>query len=117
MPPPMPHQVTIRTPGPSTEDPDTGNPVAGPGTVTDTQAWLSQKSTVDVGAQIELLATQNTVISLWTLLVPLDVDITSASTVVDSQGRKFVVVGYPADRPDPRPQWRAAALRLISDMQ
>lgn len=79
-------------------------------------AWLAQKSTADVGAQIELLAEQNTTISLWSLLVPLGTALTSASEVRGPPG-VFRVVGQVADRPDHRPLFRAAALRLISDMQ
>lgn|SRR5262245_16121655 len=117
MAPPMPLQVTVRTPSPPTVDPASGNEVPGPETVTTTRAWLSQRSTVDLGSQIELLGTQSTVVSLWTLLIPLSVPVTSASTVTDSSNRTFVVVGEPAARPDHRPQWRAAALRLVSDLQ
>lgn len=65
-----------------------------------------------------MLATQNTTISLWTLLVPPGTVLTSASTFTDEAGRKYVVVGQPADRPDfPPYQFRAAPARLISDMQ
>lgn len=64
-----------------------------------------------------MLATQNTTISLWTLLVPAGTTLTSASSFTDESGRRYVVVGQPADRPDHKPQFRAAAARLISDMQ
>lgn len=117
MPPPMPHRVTIVNPGALVVDPVTRNQRPGPPVETQTQAWLAQKSTADVGSQIELGSQQNTTISLWTFLVPLGTVLTSASTVVDQAGRKFVVIGAVADRPDHRPQWRAAVLRLISDMQ
>jgi hypothetical protein len=59
---------------------------------------------------------QDTTISLWTILVPKGTTLTPDS-VVEHSGRKFEVVGQPADRPDHRPIFRAAALRLISDMQ
>lgn len=64
-----------------------------------------------------MLASQNTTISLWTLLVPAGTVLTSASTFTDESGRKYSIVGQPADRPDHQPQFRAAAARLISDMQ
>lgn len=82
-----------------------------------TKAWLSQRQISHVGAQIELLAEQNTSISLWTILVPAGTVLTPASTVVDQGGFKYEVVGQPVDRPDHRPIFRAAALRRISDMQ
>jgi hypothetical protein len=63
------------------------------------------------------LADQNTVISWWTVIVPAGTVMTSASTVLDEQGRKFAIEGDVADRPDHRPVFRAAAARLISDMQ
>lgn len=115
--PPMTTQVTVETPGPPVVDPATGNVIPGPSTSEETLAWLSQNSVVETGAQIELNAAQDTTISLWTFLCPLTVPITSKSTVVDGDGRKFVVVGQPAQRPDHRPRWRAASLRMISDMQ
>jgi hypothetical protein len=37
--------------------------------------------------------------------------------VLDEQGRRFSIEGDVADRPNHRPQFRAAAARLISDMQ
>jgi hypothetical protein len=66
---------------------------------------------------MEMKSTQDTTISLWTLLVPITVAITSDSTVTDEAGNRFAVTGRPASRPDHRPIFRAAALRLISDMQ
>lgn len=82
-----------------------------------TKAWLSERQAEHVGFQMEMRSTQDTTISLWTLLVPMDVALTSDSTVIDEAGNKFVVTGRPAQRPDHRPMFRAAALRLISDMQ
>lgn len=117
MSPPMTKPVTVSTPGPSTGDPVTGNDTPGPLVSQETLAWLSQNSVVETGAQIELNAVQDTTISLWTFLCPLGVPLTSKSTVTDVDGRKFVVVGQPAQRPDHRPRWQAASLRLISDMQ
>jgi hypothetical protein len=63
------------------------------------------------------LAQQNTVISWWTVIVPAGTVMTAASTVLDEQGRRFSIEGDVADRPNHRPQFRAAAARLISDMQ
>lgn len=118
MPPPMPRTVTISTPGPSTVDPVTGNERPGTSTTATVPAWLSQRPVADVGSQIELLATQNTTISLWTLLVPVGTVLTSKSSFTDESGQRYVVVGQPANRPDfPPHQFRAAAARLISDMQ
>ncbi len=118
MPPPMPRTVTISTPGAPTVDPVSGNERPGGLATATVPAWLSQRPVADVGGQIELLASQNTTISLWTLLVPAGTVLTSSSTFTDESGRKYVVIGQPADRPDfPPHQFRAAAARLISDMQ
>lgn len=65
----------------------------------------------------ENTATQHTSISTHTLLCPLSVPLTADSQVVDEHGNRYRVLGTPASRPDHRPQWRAAALQLISDMQ
>lgn len=85
--------------------------------MTTTKAWLSQASVLRLGNEIETNVRSTTTVSLWRLLCPLSVPITSASTVTDEQGRTFAVLSEPAARPDPRPRWWAAALRLISDMQ
>jgi hypothetical protein len=115
--PRFPQTVEITTPGPPTVDPLTGNQVPGMPTVETARARISQSPVANVGSQFELLAEQNTVISLWTLIVPAGTLITSQSTVLDEQGRKFSVEGDIADRPTHRPVFRAAAARLISDMQ
>lgn len=81
------------------------------------RARISQSPVANVGSQVELLATQHTVISFWTVIVPAGTVMTSQSTVTDEDGRKFAVTGDVADRPNHRPQFRAAAMRLISDMQ
>jgi hypothetical protein len=70
-----------------------------------------------VGSQNENTATQHTTLSRWSFLCPLDVPLTPDSEVVDETGAVYRVIGQPAARPDHRPQWRAAALHLISDMQ
>lgn len=117
--PKMPRRVTITTPPDPVIDSATGRQIPpGPPTVaTNIPARLSQQPVEDLGGQVELLASQNTTISLWTVLVPAGTALTSRSTVVDELGRTFQIIGKPADRPDHRPQFRAAAARLISDLQ
>ena len=115
--PRMPHTVTVSTPGSIVVDPVTRNEVPGPPVLVTTRAYLAQRTPTELGAQVELAAEQYTVVSLWTLLVPLSVTLTSRSTVTDQSGRRFAVVGEPASRPDRRPRWKAAALRLVSDLQ
>lgn len=115
--PKLPQTVVITTPQDPTVDPATGLEVTPEPAVASVRARLSQKPVADLGSQVELLAEQNTTISLWTLLVPPGTGLTSRSTVVDQTGQRYEVVGHPADRPNHRPQFRAAALRLISDMQ
>jgi hypothetical protein len=115
--PRFPQTVEITTPGSSTENPVTGNQIPGSPTVQTVRARISQAPVANVGSQVELLAQQNTVISLWTVIVPAGTDLTSSSIVVDEDGRKFQITGDVADRPNHRPVFRAAAARLISDMQ
>lgn len=72
----------------------------------------------NVGSQVELIANQDTTISLWTVeVLPHSTFTPKTSFVDDETGRKFVVVGEVANRPDRRPTFRVAAARLISDMQ
>lgn len=81
-------------------------------------AWLSQRPVADVGTAVEFRAGQNTEISFWTLLVPVDTVLTAESEFLDELGQKYKVQGKPALRPDfPPHQFKAAAARLISDMQ
>lgn len=115
--PRFPQTVEISTPGPATEDPVTGDETPGPATVVTSLARISQSPVANLGSQVELLAEQNTVISFWTVLVPAGTPMTSQSTVTDEDGRRFRITGDVADRPHHRPQFRAAAARLISDMQ
>lgn len=117
--PNLPQRVTILTPGSGVvRDPVTGNErPAPPTTVHNVPARLSQAPVANVGPQVELLVNQNTTVSLWTILVGKGTVLTSASEVTDEQGRKFAIEGAVADRPAHRPQFRAAAARLISDMQ
>lgn len=72
---------------------------------------------VNISQQAELRAMQDTVIGMWTILVGSSTTLTSASEVLDDRGRKFQVEGDVADRPERHPKFRAARLRLISDMQ
>lgn len=80
-------------------------------------ARLSQAPVANVGGQVELLANQKTVISLWTILVDASTTLTSDSVVEDGKGRRWAITGEVALRPDHRPRFKAAAARLISDMQ
>lgn len=98
-------------------DPATGLETRPPPTITETRAWLGQHPVNQVTSQVENTATQHSTVSGWTFLCPLAVPITSDSEVIDESGAVYRVIGNPASRPDHRPQWRAAALHLISDMQ
>lgn len=97
----------------------TGNERPGaPSVATGVPARLSQGSVANISQQAELLATQNTVISLWTILTGPHSGLASDSEVTDEDtGRTFVVAGEVARRPDRHPRFLAAAARLISDMQ
>lgn len=117
MPPRFPSPVTIRTPAGFAVDPVSGNERPLPPIVEQTTAYLAQQPVGEASSQTEQLASQHTVISLWTLLVRPSTTLTSDSTVTDTSGRTFQVVGQVADRPHHRPTFRAAAVRLISDMQ
>ena len=114
--PKLPEPVTVRTPTPTTEDPETGNPTSA---VTETRcrARISQAPVANVGTQQEIQGVQDTTVSFWTVLVDAWVPMTSRSEVIDSRGRVFRIAGEVADRPNHRPVFRAAAARLISDMQ
>lgn len=99
-------------------DPVSGNERPGSPTILhEVPARLSQAPVANVGGQVELLANQNTVISMWTVLVGRDTPLTSDSIVIDEQGQKYRIEGAVALRPKHRPTFRAAAARLISDMQ
>jgi hypothetical protein len=80
-------------------------------------ARLSQKPVIDVSAAAEFRGQQSTVLSNWTILVGPGSALTSESIVIDELGQQFQVVGAVARRPQHRPQFLAAAARLISDMQ
>jgi hypothetical protein len=111
--------VTVSNPGPSTTDPDTGNPVDGVASSVTTHAYLSRLPVAQLSGQVELLAEQNTTISPYTLIVPASVHLTPVSTVVDEDGHRYQVIGDPADRRGlgRRVLFRAAALRRVSDLQ
>lgn len=117
--PKYPRRMTWTTPGPSTTDPVSGNRVPGPSIVEEVSARISQRPVANVGAQLEIQAGQDTSVSFWTILMPYpdSASLTSKSTGVDDLGRKFAIEGDIADRPDHKPKFRAAAARLISDMQ
>jgi hypothetical protein len=117
MPPKYQETVTVTTPLDPVVDPATGLETTPAPHVANVQARLSQQPVANIGGQVEQMAAQSTVISLWTLLVPPGTTLTSRSTVLDSRGRTFQVSGDVADRPNHQPQFRAAAVRLISDMQ
>lgn len=96
----------------------TGNERPGPVTRQfNVPARLSQSPVANLGSQIELLSNRQTVISMWTVLVDRSTPLSPDSVVIDEQGRKFRVEGAVADRPAHRPTFKAAAARLISDMQ
>lgn len=129
--PHYPHRVRISTPEPPTDppavDPVTGNEVPGTPVVVETRAWMAQRPVAVLASAAELNATQDTVISLATILVPPGTALTADSTVVDVDGvvngqpaALYRVEGQPADRYSGVRQqivFRAAALRLVSDLQ
>ncbi len=125
--PQFPHPVRISTPGAPTEDPVTGNQTPGPVTTVATTAWLAQRPVGVLAAAAELNASQDTVISLATMLVRPGTHLTADSTVEDvsgvvngTPGAVYQVEGQPADRYSGAGKqivFRAAALRLISDLQ
>lgn len=99
-------------------DPATGRETRPAPTVTKTRAWLGQNSVLQVGNQYEDNTARHATISSHSFLCHLSVPLTSESEVNDDEtGATYRVIGQPAARPDHRPQWRAAALQLISDMQ
>lgn len=80
-------------------------------------ARLSQKSVADLGSQTEIAGQQTTVVSAWTVLVPPDKPLTSATIVIDESGAQYAIEGDVARRPNHRPVFLAASARLVSDMQ
>lgn len=117
--PKLDQRVTIRNPGPATGQPDpvTGQPKKAPPVDVVELARLSQKPVIDVSSAAEFRGQQDTVLSNWTILVGPGSALTSESVVIDELGQQFQVVGAVARRPQHRPQFLAAAARLISDMQ
>lgn len=129
--PHYPHRVRITTPAPQTDpptvDPVTGNEVTPDPVTRSGMAWMAQRPTGVLAAAAELNAGQNTTISLATMLVDAATVLTEDSTVEDVDGvvngqvgAKYVVEGKPANRYSGVRQeivFRAAALRLVSDLQ
>lgn len=125
--PQYPHPVLISTPGTPTTDPVTGNETPGTPATVPTSAWLAQRPVAVLASAAELNASQDTVISLATILVPPGTVLTSDSTVEDvggavngQPGALYRVEGQPADRYSGTSRtvvFRAAALRLVSDIQ
>ena len=101
----------------------TGKPIpAVPVEVPDVPVRLSQKSTLDTSSVVEIEGEQDTSVSSWDLLTPPTVrgqpnPITDKTVLIDATGREFEVQGKPARRPEHRPIFLAAGVRLISDMQ
>jgi hypothetical protein len=117
--PRLDQRVTIRNPGPVTGemDPVTGKPKRAAPVDVGEAARLSQKPVIDVSSAAEFRGQQDTVLSNWTILVGPGSALTSESTVIDELGQTFEIVGAVARRPQHRPEFLAAAARLISDMQ
>jgi hypothetical protein len=123
--------VRITTPSeqssPPTVDPVTGNEQTPEPVTVATTAWLAQRPVGVLAAAAELNASQDTVISLATILVRPTERLTVDSTVVDVDGAVngqpealYRVEGQPADRCSGvgrKTVFRAAALRLVSDLQ
>lgn len=117
--PRFPRTVTVRTPGPASVDPDTGNVVPGAPVEQTTRAYLSQQSVAVLSSYVEITGRQNTTIATYTLLVPPDVPLTSQSEVVDEGGQVYRINGRAAERYSfgRRVLFRAASMHLVSDLQ
>lgn len=129
--PQYPHAVKITTPAaptsPPATDPVTGNQLPTASVTVALQANLAQKPVAVLGSGTELAANQRTTISSATMLVPAGTVLTDQSTVEDVDGAvngipgsKWRVEGRPANRSSrlgQRQSFRAASLRLISDLQ
>lgn len=125
--PKFPHPIRITTPLPATVDPATGLETTPAPTVVATTGYLSQAPVGNLSSADEVRAGQTTVIARYTLLVRPGEVLTAESTVEDvagsiaPAGTTFVVEGQPADRralaQHNKKIFRAASLRLISDMQ
>ncbi|APU20946.1 hypothetical protein [Actinoalloteichus sp. GBA129-24] len=102
-------------------DPLTGDAVDGPPTIEMTdRGYIEAAPVAQVGWQTEMLATQQTVQSLSTVMVPPEVAITAGSTVIDPRdGSRHKVVGKPAIRRNLAGEhnFTSCAVRWISDMQ
>jgi hypothetical protein len=119
--PRLPDKVTVRNPGTPTVSEDTGNQVPGEPVEYVTQAYISQRPVENLSSAIELTGLQATAISLWSILVPSAIPLRPDSKVIDARGQVFEVEGNPATRfgmlGARRPIYKAAAMRLVSDMQ
>lgn len=116
--PKMRQQVTLETPGDPVVDPVTGNERPGPPTSTLSRAYLEQRS---LYAQQEYQADQSTSTTDYIVIVPPGVPLTMSTTVIDSDGVRYAVVGHPAERRNRRGNQKVrfvtAWLRLVSDLQ
>jgi hypothetical protein len=117
MAPNFPHKVTITTPGPPRHDPVTHNELPGTPTVLLSRAYLAARPVTELRSQFEVTATQSTTVSMFDLLLPPGTPIKPTSEVTDEAGLDYVVMGKPVSRPHRHPQFVAASLRLISDLQ
>lgn len=112
--------LVIETPTRIT-DPLTGDTVEGPPTIeTTNRGYIAPAPVAQVGWQTEMLATQQTVQSLSTVMVPPDVTIEARSVVTDPRdGSRHAVTGKPARRYNLSGEhnFTACSVRWISDMQ
>lgn len=98
-------------------DPVSGNERPGPPTETLERARISQASVANTSLAAELLATQTTVVSQWNILVKRGSVLRADSIVEDEFGIRYFIEGAVANRPERHPKFRAATMRLVSDMQ
>jgi hypothetical protein len=89
----------------------------GPAVTVTSPAYLAARPVTELRSQFELTAQQNTTVSQFDLLLPPGSPITSKTKVTDENGRDYIVSGNPVSRPHRNPQFMAASLRLISDLQ
>ena len=124
--PRFPHRLLIQTPSPATLDPVSRNQIPGAAVAVAARGYLAQRPTTQLASSVDLSAEQDTSIALFDLLVPTGTVLTDASTVTDldgavaAPGAVFRVEGTPADRYSlvrRRSVYRAATVRLVSDMQ
>ena len=107
-------RVTIHTPGAPRRHPVTGNPVAGAATAVPAVVTLTPTTSYDLPGQAATDATD------WQLLADPGTPLRSTSYVVDAAGRRFDVVGAPAELASlatGAPSHVEARLRFVSDSQ